>query len=97
MANHKIIELFESEGIFNCRLVQLSCKGQRHPQLKHVVQYLVHFDFDCVQGWVLQYISGQLVPVLRYPCCNNLFPYIQSKNLQSISLKPFPLSYHNKL
>ena len=67
------------EGTFKGHVVQLPCSEQRHVQLDQVAQSLIQPHFENLQGWGINHISRQPVPVPHHPHCKRLFPYIQAK------------------
>jgi len=78
--NHRVIELFESEGIIKCHLVQPFCNEQGHIQLDQVAQSPVQPSPECFQGQSIHHINGQPAPVPYHPHCKRLSPYISSKS-----------------
>jgi len=51
---------------YKAHLVQPLCNEQGHLQLDKVAQRHIQPDLECFQGWGIQYLSGQPVPVLDY-------------------------------
>jgi len=82
--SHRITESFVLEGTLKGHLVQCPCDEQGHLQLHQVLLYPVSGpiqpDTGRLQGWGIHHLSGQSVPVLRYPYHIKPFSYIQSKS-----------------
>ena len=77
--NQRIIECFGLEGTFRGHLAKPPCSEQGY-QLGQVAQSIVQPGLECFQGWGLQYLSGQPVPVFHHPYGKKFLPYIQSKS-----------------
>jgi len=73
-------ESLELEGTVKGHLVQLPCSEQGHAQLNQVAQGLIQPHLESLQGWGINHISRQFVPVPHQPHCKSLFPYIQPKS-----------------
>lgn len=74
------IALFELEVTLKGHLVQLVCNEHRYLQLEQVAQSLIQHNVKCLHWWVFHHLSGQLVPVSRYPYCKKFLPYVKSKS-----------------
>ena len=68
------MESFEMEGTLKGHLVQFPCNEQGHLQLSQVAQNLFQPDLECLQGWGIHLLSGQLVPLPHHPYCKLLKP-----------------------
>ena len=75
-ACHRIIKSLELDGTSEGHLVQLPCNEQEHLQLHQVAQSLIQPHFESLQGWKINHISKQPVPVPHHPHCKRSFPYI---------------------
>ena len=76
LLDHRIIQSVKLEGTFKGHLVQLPCNELGHAQLDETAHGLVQPYIESLQGWGINHISGQLLPVPHHPHCNRLFPYI---------------------
>ena len=73
---------------------QLPCSEQRNPQLDQNAQSLIQSGLECVQGWDIQHISKQPVPVLHHPHSKRPFPFIQPKStlFKFETISPCPIT-----
>lgn len=76
---HRIVEL---EMTLKGHLAQLSCNEQEHPELNQGARSPSTLSLDVSRDRAIHCLSGHPVPVLRYPQCNKLLPYIQSVYLE---------------
>jgi len=77
---HRIIRWFGLEGTFKGRLIQTPCSEQEHLQPDQVTRSPVQPDLECVQGWGIYHLSGQLLLVFHHPHTKEFLPYMQSKS-----------------
>jgi len=75
----RLVECFGLEGTFRGHLAQHPRSEQGHLPLDQVAQSAVQPDLECFQGWGIDHLSGEPVPVFHHPHCKFL-PYIQSKS-----------------
>ena len=75
VAFHRIIESLELEGTFKGHLVQHPYSEQGHAQLDQVAKGLIHLHLESLQGWGINHISGQPVPVPHRPYCKTFSLY----------------------
>ena len=72
----RIIGSLELEVTTEGYLAQLPCNEQRHPQPDQVVQELIQPCTESIQGWGINHITRQPVPVPCHPHCKRFLPYI---------------------
>ena len=58
-----IVESLELEWTLKSHLAQLSCSEHKHLQLDQVAQSLIQPCLESLQGWGINRISGQPVPM----------------------------------
>ena len=79
--SHKNIGRFGLKGTFRGHLAQPPCHEQRHLELDQVAQSPIQPDLECFQGWDIEHLSGQPVPVFHHPHGKKFLPCLQSKSL----------------
>lgn len=66
---HRIIECIWLEGSFKSHLVLPLCNERGHIPLNQVAQTLVQPNLKCFQGWGMDLLSGQPVPMSHHCHC----------------------------
>jgi len=66
---HRIMDCFGLEGTFRGHLVPPFCSEQGHLQLDQVAQSSIQPDHERSQGWGIDHLCGQPMPVLHHPHC----------------------------
>jgi len=74
--DHRILESLELEGTSEGHQIQLPCNAQGQHSTGQVVQDLIQPGLESLQGWGINHISGQPVPVPHHPHCKRFVPYI---------------------
>ena len=70
------INSLELERTIYDDLVQFPYSEQGHPRLDQVAQGLIQPHLESLQGWGINHITGQPVPVPHHPHRKKFFPYI---------------------
>ena len=68
------------EGTFRGHLAQAPCSEQGHLALDQVAQSPIQPGIECLQGWGIEHLSGQPVPVFHHHHGKKFVPYIQSES-----------------
>ena len=87
--------MVELREIFKGHLVQLPCNEQGHPQLYEVLKAPTSLTLNVSRDGSSTTSLGNLFYCFTTLMVKNFF-LISSLNLPSFSLKPFPLSCHNR-
>jgi len=78
--DHRIMECFGLEGTFSGHLAQPPCSEQGRLQLNQAAQSPVQPGLEGFQGWGIDLLPGQPVPVPPHPHCKKFLPYVQPKS-----------------
>jgi len=67
-----------------------------NPPLRHVPEHHIQTVFKHIQGWWLNHLPGQSIPVLNNPFCKEQFPDIQPELtlVQLEAISPRPVTCH---
>jgi len=74
------MEWFGLERTVRDHVVQRPCNEQGHLQPDQVAQSPIQPGLECFQGWGIDQLSGQPVPVFHYPQCKEFLPSIYSES-----------------
>ena len=82
LCSNRIIELLRLEKTLkviesNCNLTNYP--NSNNPPLNHVPEHHIQTVFKHIQGWWINHIRGEPIPVLNNPFCKEVFPDIQHK------------------
>jgi len=73
----RLTEYLGSEGTFRHHPVQPPCSEQGHLQPDQVARSPIQPGLGCFQEWDIYHLSGQPVPVLHHPYCEDFFLKMQ--------------------